>query len=1124
MLHVTAQTQFEGEAHKGVCVRLLETPELQAMGVSSLLPFKDALLLAKLALDGPAVRAKLAPWLWPTATPEGARANLRQRLLRLQKQSGKALLKIEGAQRVELQAGVQVDIHHIEDVLINNCRGAAGDLLGSMSPIDESAAAEGGATSWLASARQELRLLRSRTLWACIQRCEAQNQLRDALSYARRLLDEEPGQDAVLCQVLKFHHALGERAVAEQVWASDKQWRQQQGLPAPGPEALAIWQMLASATPGGSSAQQLAPTAAEVAAILRPPRLIGRANEWTQLHQSWQEGRSVLVLGHAGLGKTRLALELADALGIGLRMAARPGDRLVPYALLGQLAEKMSARAEEMPEWARAELARLWPALGETPAAPLQPLRLLQALRALLVGAPPLFVDDLHFIDEASAELLPSVLEAAPQVLVTCRPEGLPANLATWIQARAQAWTTVSLRAWAESEVHELLSLLALKRFPAAEWTRPLARHTGGHPLLLLSTLQALVRMGQPDPAQPLPVPDVLAPLIAPRLAGLSAGARALALLAACAGDAFDVDLAKACLEGTGADLKQAWRELVAAGLFADGAPLHSLVAEAIALGATEPDLAEVHGRIAEVLTHRDAAPAHLALHWRRAGKATDAACCFELAANLAERRSRRQEEALHWGEAALAWEQTGKLDRAFEARAQQVRTLLNSGAIEAARDQLKTLVARADGAQQRAHVLILQAHADLLAGAYGAAVQNAEEAIRLLAPLRAPLLRRDAALLSAVGGAQLGRYTEAMFRLDEVDAHDQACPPSGDRRLAALSMRGHVLDRVGRIADAMATTERAVKLAIELQELTELQVQQGNLATLQAKAGLGAKAIAQLEQAMALARDLGQDQGLQGAAQKMNLGVIAGTVGRYSLSLKALSEAIDMLRAHDAATSVVYAEHHLAQLWMLLGQPARAMPLLSGGVEALALTTKVRRLCLRGRLKRLCGVTAGAGSWRDMRIGDEVDPQVAAGARLELARVAPPPEALALALDVERWAEAAGLKGATVHARLVALDALIAQAESEEACRRAVDLLREAETHQVPDVYWPELPWAASRAFRQAGRDAEASAALQLAVDWIRAVLLEQVDEKFQLGFKSRNLVNSAVLAAAARHGMKGV
>jgi tetratricopeptide (TPR) repeat protein len=332
------------------------------------------------------------------------------------------------------------------------------------------------------------------------------------------------------------------------------------------------------------------------------------------------------------------------------------------------------------------------------------------------------------------------------------------------------------------------------------------------------------------------------------------------------------------------------------------------------------------------------------------------------------------------------------------------------------------------------------------------------------------------------------------------------------------LAMRGHVLDRVGRCLEALDVTSRAITLASALDEQSELVNLLGNAAALHAKSAQVPLALTQARKALALATRLGQHDGLQGLSLRMNLAVIAAAAGEYRTSVSELTSALALMQTHGLTSYLAYGEHHQAMLWMMLGQPARAMRLLSRSVDDVPNTVRVRRLSLRGRLRRLCGVKVPGEDWRQFEIDASVDPQVAENARLELARTLDPDAAIRVGEDVEARAESLGLLSAAMHARLVRLDSIIRQGAKGKAVDLARVLMAELTHHHPTDVYWPELPWTAHRALAAAGCSDEADMASQIAHGWLQRVLSDHVDEVFRSGLCTRNQVNRDVLQAWRR------
>jgi len=86
-----------------------------ADGVRHELAWRDAALLAWLAIEGPTPRARLAALLWPDSTVESARNSLRQRLFQMRKQLGSDM--VIGTNTLTLAGDVAHDLADSDSVL-----------------------------------------------------------------------------------------------------------------------------------------------------------------------------------------------------------------------------------------------------------------------------------------------------------------------------------------------------------------------------------------------------------------------------------------------------------------------------------------------------------------------------------------------------------------------------------------------------------------------------------------------------------------------------------------------------------------------------------------------------------------------------------------------------------------------------------------------------------------------------------------------------------------------------------------------------------------------------------------------------------------------------------------------
>jgi DNA-binding SARP family transcriptional activator len=378
---------------------------------------------------------------------------------------------------------------------------------------------------------------------------EAAGELEQARTTLLRWLALDPLAEEAYQRLMRVQLARGDASAALQVYATLRT-RLAEALQAkPSADTVALAERIRATT----AARHGSPPAHPASLESQPPSelvtpLIGRAAIFSQLVTHYQQARAgqaqgVLVVGEAGIGKTRLASEFvawAQAQGAEVLNghAFEAGGRL-PYQLL---IEALRPRLEEenAPEdllddlWL-AELARLLPELRvrypDLPA-PTQDeqtarrqlfeavARLLDALarRAPLV----LLLDDLQWADGASLDLLRYLGYAWSRhgshvlLLGTLRSEGLALDeqLAAQLSdlGRDLPLTQVPLQPLSQAQTLQLLeALVGERREPGAAVLSPagsaralasgtppvglgdfLFAQTGGQPLYLLETLKLL--------------------------------------------------------------------------------------------------------------------------------------------------------------------------------------------------------------------------------------------------------------------------------------------------------------------------------------------------------------------------------------------------------------------------------------------------------------------------------------------------------------------------------------------------------------------------------------------------------------------------------------------------------
>jgi DNA-binding NarL/FixJ family response regulator len=303
--------------------------------------------------------------------------------------------------------------------------------------------------------------------------------------------------------------------------------------------------------------------------------LVGRAEELGSLDQLLVELESgepsaIAVVGEPGIGKTRLLGELAaradDRRQIVLFGSASELERDLPFWVfveaLDEYVQALDPRQlSSLDDDVRAELARVFPSLaglaaGAAPAFQHERYRSHRAVRELLTrlaATKPvvLVLDDLHWADSASIELLGALLRRPPAAAVVLalgmRSRQIPDRLSAALEHahRADSLRRIQLRPFSRSESAEFLG-------QAVAGTRADVLHeeSGGNPFYLEQLARSLNGATTNGTASQefllgdIDVPSSVAAALAEELALLTDSARLVLDGAAVAGDPFEPELA----------------------------------------------------------------------------------------------------------------------------------------------------------------------------------------------------------------------------------------------------------------------------------------------------------------------------------------------------------------------------------------------------------------------------------------------------------------------------------------------------------------------------------------------------------------------------------------------------
>ena len=801
----------------------------------------------------PQLRAHMAGLFWPDSTEAQARTNLRRELhqLRAGLPEAEALLVVDDATVTWREQGpYRADVVDVARSLETaEAAASAGDHEGFLAAAEHAVGAYGGPLlpglydDWVLAERERLH-------HACVSMLDRLVAAREgepavAADHARRRIALEPLEEAGYTALMRLQAHAGDRAAALRTFHACASMLDRELGVGPGETTIAVYEDLVARRPAPAPRDQ---------PLRRLAPLVGRDEELAWLAARWQGPtelpRVVVVAGEAGVGKSRIAGELADRLERdGVRVArarcfaARGGLALGPVAEWLR-APALRAEAAALDGVWRAEVGRLVPELGDvdeqartTPLADSwQRHRFFDGLGRAVVGEgqPTLLVlDDLQWCDGdtlAWLELLLHLQDRAPVlVLATLRSEELVdhPDLIEWrrrLQARGRL-DELELAPLGGDEAAELAAALTGRELDE-EARRRLVTNTGGFPLLVVESLR--------EPVEGTPRIDAV---LSGRFAHLSPEAEELVGLAAAAGRDVTLELLTEGSELDDEAVVVAVDELWRRRLLRDHATTsydfaHDLLREAAYERLTPPRRRLLHRRIAAALERLHAAApeavaAQLAHQHARGGQVEQAIHHHRRAAEAATGVFAHDEAVAH-GESALAL--LGELPagadrdrRELELREHLLPSLvaLQSYATPRLGEMLRRLGELAERLGDDTAAIRARAARSAYLFVRGR-IHDCEQLTRPLMGLAAEHPDQIGQLSVSRGWSltSLGRLPEALEHfalLEEQTAVTEVSPLGFPVRVMGLGWRAHALALVGCTRDAVASADAALALAEEL-------------------------------------------------------------------------------------------------------------------------------------------------------------------------------------------------------------------------------------------------------------------------------------------------------------------
>ncbi len=577
--------RLEKPCHPGLALYLFGRPEFRRddAPLPSLATHKTQSLLAYLILhrQQPHSRDKLAALFWDDRDDVHARHSLATALWRIRRLLGEDYLLADAASvQFNPASSFWLDVAEFEAHL-NNSRNAsdeqcAAEALRQAVALYRDDLMEGCYDDWCIEERYHLEGLYLDALSRLIAWHTAQGDAREVLIYAQKYLAHDPLAENIHLALMRALVALGDLTGARRQWQRCCETRQQELHLPPSPEMLAQAEDILGArfmVPLPAEPRQ-ARTPLRRGSLERPP-FVGREREMAALHARWEQatqghGGLVLIGGAAGVGKTRLAEEFAATVrwhgGIVAQAHCYEPERMLSYQPLVELLRDLTLQEERialiLPAWARRELSRLIPELGdpvvqrEFSSNRLQPEQqgilfhaIATFIRQFALHAPLLIVfEDLHLATDSVLAALHYLVRHTAALPVLClatfRAEEIGETHALATMATQLAHDGLAQHLALDPLPVEALAELVRRTFKAdadAEFVNRLYAHTEGNAFFTIETLRALANA--PLPEGSLPVPGNVRALIASRLGHLSRPAHEWLTCAAVAGRAFDFDL-----------------------------------------------------------------------------------------------------------------------------------------------------------------------------------------------------------------------------------------------------------------------------------------------------------------------------------------------------------------------------------------------------------------------------------------------------------------------------------------------------------------------------------------------------------------------------------------------------
>ena len=637
--------------------------------------------------DRPVSRDELLDILWPSNPPAAPEAALTSVLAKVRRALEPALISGRQALTLELPPASKIDVEAVQTQVAwaeraLGERDAAAALQTAQTVLDVLARPllPDLAGDWVEAWRQRLDDLAPRALEIGAKAGIAlgDGRLPAAERFAVALVAREPFREAGYALLMQAQALQGNVAEALRTFEQVRVFLRDELGASPSPSLVALHERLLreDRAPAAVPARATAAGAATIPTVtsqLIDGTFVGRDELSARLRVRWEECRDgptrlVLLVGDAGVGKSRLAAEFAEevhAAGAIVLYGRADEDALLPHQPFVEALRHLIAHGDAAlvaaAEQDREILCRLLPDLAPPGAALAEPpggddtlrYRLFEAvaslLRAATTRAPLLLIlDDLHWSDKPTLLLLRHLLrhQQLTDVLIVGtfrrvevdRDDPLLALLNDLRRERHYERLTV---AGLDDAATRALVADRLGRPVTAKFIRRLRRQTEGNAFFIEETIRALVESGlstaevvTDDELERVGVPEGVSEIVGRRVRNLSALAAETLTAASVAGRHFRLGIVAQIVDEPPERVMRALEECMEAGLVREDpdhidlyAFSHTLVRQVLYERISVSRRVRLHHSVAEalqVLARSDGVnPAELAHHFLQARHVT---------------------------------------------------------------------------------------------------------------------------------------------------------------------------------------------------------------------------------------------------------------------------------------------------------------------------------------------------------------------------------------------------------------------------------------------------------------------------------------------------------------------